>query len=153
MLMSILHVVANDAIETVITILLIGGGIITTIGLVGTIVPFIDKFQVLLVQIVGVVLLCAGIFFRAGHTVEEEWQAKVVEAQEQVRIAEDKSKQVNIQIKTEYVDRIKEVKVYVTQWKTKIVDNKTQIDSKCVVDPIAIDVMNDAALNTMGAKK
>jgi hypothetical protein len=148
MVLEILGWIGNGIIETVIALLLIVGSILTIAGLIGTIIPFIDKFMVLAVQVVGVVLLCAGIFFRAGHSVEEHWLEKVREVEAKVAAAVEESKKVTVVTETVYVDRIQTVREYVTKWKDRIVERKVEINAKCTVDPIAIDVINDAARGT-----
>jgi uncharacterized membrane protein len=69
----------------------------------------------------------------------------VREFEEKVKVAEEKSKQVNTEIKTVYVDRVKTVKEtqYIIQEKIKEVEKK--IDAECKVTPEAIDILNEAA--------
>jgi hypothetical protein len=104
----------------------------------------------LLIQVVSIVLLVAGVYFKGGYSVEMEWRAKVAELESKVAVAEQKSKEVNTQIQTVYVDRVKVVKEkqIVIQEKLKTVEVK--IDANCKVVPEAIDILNDAAA---GVKK
>jgi hypothetical protein len=96
------------------------------------------------------VLLVSGVYFKGGYSVEMEWRAKVAELESKVAVAEQKSKEVNTQIQTVYVDRVKVVKEkqIVIQEKLKTVEVK--IDANCKVVPEAIDILNDAAA---GVKK
>ena len=104
----------------------------------------------LLIQVISIVLLVAGVYFKGGYSVEMEWRAKVAELESKVAVAEQKSKEVNTQIQTVYVDRVKVVKEkqIVIQEKLKTVEVK--IDANCKVVPEAIDILNDAAA---GVKK
>ena len=104
----------------------------------------------LLIQVVSIVLLVAGVYFKGGYSVEMEWRAKVAELESKVAVAEQKSKEANTQIQTVYVDRVKVVKEkqIVIQEKLKTVEVK--IDANCKVVPEAIDILNDAAV---GVKK
>jgi len=104
----------------------------------------------LLIQVVSIVLLVSGVYFKGGYSVEMEWRAKVAELESKVAVAEQKSKEVNTQIQTVYVDRVKVVKEkqIVIQEKLKTVEVK--IDANCKVVPEAIDILNDAAA---GVKK
>ena len=104
----------------------------------------------LLIQVISILLLVAGVYFKGGYSVEMEWRAKVAELESKVAVAEQKSKEVNTQIQTVYVDRVKVVKEkqIVIQEKLKTVEVK--IDANCKVVPEAIDILNDAAA---GVKK
>jgi len=104
----------------------------------------------LLIQVVSIVLLVAGVYFKGGYSVEMDWRAKVAELESKVAISEQKSKEANTQIQTVYVDRVKVVKEkqIVIQEKLKTVEVK--IDANCKVVPEAIDILNDAAA---GVKK
>ena len=42
----------------------------------------------LLIQIVSIILLVAGVYFKGGYSVEQEWRSKVAAMQEQIKIAE-----------------------------------------------------------------
>ena len=104
----------------------------------------------LLIQVVSIVLLVAGVYFKGGYSVEMAWRAKVAELESKVAVAEQKSKEVNTQIQTVYVDRVKVVKEkqIVIQEKLKTVEVK--IDANCKVVPEAISILNEAAV---GVKK
>jgi hypothetical protein len=104
----------------------------------------------LLIQVISIVLLVSGVYFKGGYSVEMEWRKKVAELEAKVAVAEQKSKEANTQIQTVYVDRVKVVKEkqIVIQEKLKTVEVK--IDANCRVVPEAIDILNEAAV---GVKK
>jgi len=104
----------------------------------------------LLIQVVSIVLLVAGVYFKGGYSVEMDWRAKVAELESKVAISEQKSKEANTQIQTVYVDRVKVVKEkqIVVQEKIKTVEVK--IDSQCKITADTVDILNDAAA---GVKK
>jgi hypothetical protein len=99
----------------------------------------------LLIQIISIVLLVSGVYFKGGYSVEMAWREKVTELEAKVAVAEQQSKEANTQIQTVYVDRVKVVKEkqIVIQEKIKTVEAK--IDSICKVAPEAIDILNEAA--------
>ena len=99
----------------------------------------------LLIQVISIVLLVAGVYFKGGYSVEKDWRAKVAELESKVAIAEQKSKEANTQIQTVYVDRVKVVKEkqIVVQEKIKTVEVK--IDSQCKITADTLDILNDAA--------
>ena len=104
----------------------------------------------LLIQVVSIVLLVSGVYFKGGYSVEMAWRERVAELEAKVAVAEQKSKEANTQIQTVYVDRVKVVKEkqIVIQEKLKTVEVK--IDANCKVVPEAIDIVNEAAV---GVKK
>lgn len=104
----------------------------------------------LLIQVVSIVLLVSGVYFKGGYSVEMDWRAKVAELESKVAISEQKSKEANTQIQTVYVDRVKVVKEkqIVVQEKIKTVEVK--IDSQCKITADTVDILNDAAA---GVKK
>jgi hypothetical protein len=129
-------------------------------GIIGTVVAFFFGFFIryipwiipyrMLLQIVALVLLIAGVYFKGGVGVEMSWRARVAEMEAKVAISEQKSKEANTQIQTVYVDRVKVVKEkqIVIQEKLKTVEVK--IDANCKVVPEAISILNEAAV---GVKK
>ncbi len=104
----------------------------------------------LLIQVISIVLLVSGVYFKGGYSVEMDWRAKVAELESKVAISEQKSKEANAQIQTVYVDRVKVVKEkqIVVQEKIKTVEVK--IDSQCKITADTLDILNDAAA---GVKK
>lgn len=106
----------------------------------------------LLIQIVSIVLLVSGVYFKGGYSVEMAWRERVSELEAKVAVAEKKSQEANEQIKTVVVEKIRVVKdtQIVIQEKLKTVEVK--IDSQCRVVPEALDILNEAAANP-GVKK
>jgi hypothetical protein len=131
-------------------------------GIIGCVVSFFFGFFVrwmpwiipyrMLLQIVGLVLLIVGVYFKGGVGVELEWRERVRIAEEKVRIAEEKSKEVNTVIQKVYVDKIKTVKDTQIVVQEKIVEKEKIIDAECKVTKDVIDIHNQAAKNP-GDKK
>jgi hypothetical protein len=111
--------------------------------------PAIAPYR-MIIQIVSIVLLVAGVYFKGGYGVEMSWRNRVAEMEAKVKIAEEKSKQANQEIKTVYVDKIKVVKETQVVIQEKIKNVEVKIDSQCKVAPEAIVILNEAAV---GAKK
>lgn len=134
--------------------------IVLLAGIVGTIIsilfkvairwmPWIIPYRTLL-QVVSIVLLLAGVYFKGGLAIEQEWRARVKDLEAKVAISEEQAKAANNKIEKVYVDRVRVVKdtQVVIQEKLKTVEVK--IDSQCKVVPEAIEILNDAAA---GVKK
>jgi hypothetical protein len=107
-------------------------------------IPFINQYSIPL-KIISIVLVIFGIFFEGSLLTEKVWRAKVDELQQKVAIAEAKSNEVNTEIETVYVDRIKTVKEvrYVTQKNIKL--NSDQMNKICKIEPTVIDLLNTSA--------
>ena len=99
----------------------------------------------LLIQVISIVLLVAGVYFKGGYSVEMAWRERVAELEAKVAISEQKSKEVNEKIVTVYKDRVKVVKEtqIVVQEKIKTVEVK--IDSQCKITADTVDILNQAA--------
>ena len=85
-----------------------------------------------------------------GDGVTSIWQAQIKEANARLAAVEAKSKDANVVIQKEYVDRIQTVKQVEIQVQEKIVKDAAKIDAECKVAPEVIEDLNSAAL---GSKK
>ena len=121
-------------------------------GIVTTLLGFVFNFASLrqyrlIIQVVGILLLVAGVYFKGGYEVEQQWRDRVAAMKEKVAVAEEKSKVVNTVIKTKVVTKFK------TIYDTKIVTQEVikevaaKIDTECKVAPEAITILNSAAQN------
>ena len=129
---------------------------ILIVGIIGFVASFFFGFVVrwiptiapyhLLIQVISIVLLVGGVYFKGGYSVEMAWRERVAELEAKIAISEQKSKEVNEKIVTVYKDRVKVVKEtqVVVQEKIKIVEVK--IDSQCTITPDTIDILNQAAV-------
>ena len=115
-------------------------------------IPFLGQYPALS-EISGVVLLCTGLFLYGGYATEMAWRDKVKKVEEQVKIAEEKSKEVNTVIKTKIVKQkevIHDTKVVIQE---QIKEVEKRIDAECKLDPVVTKILNDAAKNPLGEKK
>lgn len=141
-----LSLIPNSFLLWFINILLI-------VGLAGTIAGFFIKFIPLVnqyrlpVQIISIILLVAGVYFKGGYSTEMAWRNKVKAAEERAAIAEEKAKETNVKIETKIVEKIKVVKEIEIVNRDRIVKEKEYIDKECKVPQVAIDIHNDAAKN------
>jgi hypothetical protein len=124
-------------------------------GIIGTIVAFFFGFFVrylpwiipyrMLLQIVALVLLIAGVYFKGGVGVEMTWRARVADMEAKVAKAEAESKDANEKIKTVYVDKVRVVKETQVVIQEKIKTVEVKIDSQCKITSDTVDILNDAA--------
>jgi hypothetical protein len=124
-------------------------------GIIGTVVAFFFGFFVrylpwitpyrMLLQIVALVLLITGVYFKGGVGVEMSWRARVAEMEAKVAKSEAESKTANENIKTVYVDKVRVVKETQVVIQEKIKTVEVKIDSQCKITSDTVDILNDAA--------
>lgn len=99
-----------DYILSLIYWAIIAAGITGVIaGWLGKWIPFYGRY-VKILKPIGIILLVLGVWLRGGYDVEMAWRAKVAEMEEKVKKAEEQSRQVNTEIKTEVVEKTKVIK-------------------------------------------
>ena len=97
------------------------------------------------VEILGVVMLVAGAYLFGSYGTEMIWRDKVKEMEDRVKVAEEKSQQVNTVIQTRVITRIKVIKqnVYQNREIIREVAGK-QLDANCTL-PVSTVVLHDSA--------
>jgi hypothetical protein len=113
-------------------------------------IPFIST-NVEIIRVISVVVMIFSVWMEGGISNEAKWAARVAELEIKVAKAEKEAAEANGKIETVYVDRVKVVKEvqYVVQ--SRIDKNAAKLDLTCKVDPLAIEILNQAAL--LGVKK
>jgi len=121
-------------------------------GIVCTVLGFLLRFKFLayyqfILQVVGVLALALGLYFKGGFEVEQQWRERVAAMEAKVAVAEAKSKEVNTVIQERVVTQVKKIKE--VQYKNREVIKQVEkiIDRECTVPPEAIDILNAAARN------
>jgi hypothetical protein len=107
-------------------------------------VPFIAG-SARVIRIIAVLLLLGAVYFKGSLENELVWRARVAELEEKVKIAEEKSKQTNTVIETKVVTKTKVVRDTQVVIQEKIKEVERVIDAKCEVDPVVIQLLNEAA--------
>ena len=139
-----MHLLPDSFLILIIHALLVTGLIGMVIGFIGGKLPFVGTYATI-IKIVSIILFCIGLYWKGGYSVEEEWQQRVAEMEEKVRIAEEKSKETNVIIETKYKDRVKKITETRNVIVEKIKINEKIIDAKCELDPVVISILNEAA--------
>ena len=146
--MFLLHFIPDALLQWVVNSVLIAGfaGIIVTTAFKFFIryFPWIIPYRTI-VQVISLVLLVAGVYFKGGIGVEMEWRAKVKELEEKVAKAEQQSKDANEKIQTVYVDKVRVVKEQQVVIQEKIKEVQVNIDSQCKITTETIDILNNSA--------
>jgi hypothetical protein len=110
-----------------------------------TMVPFLMPYKEP-VKIFFIVVCLGGTFMCGSDGVTSVWQEQIKEANARIAAAEAKSKEVNVVIQKEYIDRVKTVKDVQLVIQEKIVKDSIIIDAECKVAPEAIADINAAAM-------
>jgi hypothetical protein len=89
------------------TSVLILGILLVLISTILKAVPFV-RAHALAIQVIGIVACLLGVYFQGVISNETKWQLKVKQLEEQIKIAENKSKEANyiVEEKIVYRDRI-----------------------------------------------
>ena len=139
-----MHLLPDSFLIFIINALLVVGLIGMVIGFIGGKIPFVGTYATI-IKIVSIVLFCIGLYWKGGYSVEEDWRQRVAEMEAKIKIAEEKSKEVNTVIETKYKDRVKKITETRNVIVEKIKINEKIIDAKCELDPAVISILNEAA--------
>ena len=107
--MFILHLLPDTVILWVCNGLLLVGIALTVLAFFIKSIPFINQYRIP-AQILGIVLLVSGVYFRGGYAVEQEWRERVAQVQAKVAAAEQLSKEETIKIVEKVVEKTKIVR-------------------------------------------
>jgi hypothetical protein len=133
-----------DSIFVWITYLLFAAGVVLYVAskLVSWI-PLMGQYR-LPVELVGVVALVIAAYFYGGISYREQ----IAEMKQQIKVAEEKSQQVNTVIETKIIEKVKVVKenVYITREIVKEVAGK-QLDAQCSLPKSTISLHDSASRN------
>lgn len=136
-------------VNTVLVLGILGFTASFFFGYVAKYLPQLIPYR-MIIQVVSIVLLVAGVYFKGGQAAEIQWRERVRELEAKVAVAEQQSKEANeaLDVKTkEKVKVIRETQVVIQE---KIKNVQVKIDSQCKITAETLDVLNDAA---KGVKK
>lgn len=145
--MWLLHLLPTSFLLWVVNTVLYVGIATTIAGFFITFIPFVNRYR-LPTQIIGVIILTAGVYFKGGYSVETEWRSRVAEVEKKVAVAEEKAKKASSKIQIKIVEKIKIVKQNVEKTKIIIQKEKAEINRECKLNDVAIDVYNQSVTNT-----
>lgn len=98
-----------------------------------------------IVRIIGTLLMVAGVYFYGGYSTEMDWRGRVADLEKKVAVAEQKSKEANVQLDSEIKKKTKVIKEVQVVIQERIKQVEKQIDAECKLDPQVISILNDAA--------
>ena len=141
--MWILHLLPDSFLIWIINITCIVGLASTISGFFLGWIPFVNRYKTPL-QILGVVLLTVGVYWKGGYSTEMAWRARVTEAEKKVKVAEAKAKKANSQVQTKIVTKIVRIKEKAQVINRRIEQNKAVINRECKLSDEAIIIYNSS---------
>jgi hypothetical protein len=141
--MWILHFIPDSFLIWVVNITCIVGLVATVGGFFLGWVPFVNRYKTPL-QILGVVLLTVGVYWKGGYSTEMMWRGRVAEAEAKVKVAEAKAKKANSHIQTKIVTKIVKIHDKARVVKERIQQNKEVINRDCKLSDEAISIYNSS---------
>jgi hypothetical protein len=99
------------------------------------------------IRVAAIVVALFGIYFEGGYMTDKEWRARVQELEDKVKVAEEKSAEVNTVIEKQYVDRVKVIKETANaniQYVDRVV---AKYDNLCTVSNAAVLLHDSASRN------
>ena len=155
--MFLLSFVPDSFLATVVNFILIAGAVMTFLSffIINKILnkwPGMSPYYHLL-QLVSAVLLLGGVYFKGSYQTEAEWRAKVKEAEERVRIAEQQAAEATTKIETKVVEKTKIIKQRAETIYRDIEREVVKYNNTCVIPPKFIELHNQAAEHPFPAKE
>lgn len=142
--MWILSFIPDSFLIWVINTILIAGVAGTIAGFFLKFVPFINRYSTIF-QLVGVVLLVAGVYFKGSYSTEMHWRGKVDEMNAQIDRIKAESSKASKQVVYKYIERTKVVKEKNNAIRTQVTKYITkEADANCTIPGSAV-VLHDAA--------
>lgn len=145
--MWLLHWLPIGLIDFAVTLTLTVGVLCAVAGfLLLRFVPFVNTYKIYF-QLASVILLSLGLFWKGCLLTEADWRKQVEALNAKIKVAEEKSKEVNVVIKERIVTRVKVVKAVEYRNKEIIKYKEAEINQNCEVPKVAVDILNNAATN------
>ena len=137
--------------------LLVNGLII--VGLVGIsaswIARWIPYFNIYRgpIQVIGVICLVLGVYFKGGADVERSWRERVKDLEARVAQAEKQSAEANQKLSDQLSQNKRLTQEVKNANQAAIRANAEKINAECRVPDVAIELLNNSAQNKTSGKK
>ena len=139
----ILYFLPDSLILWITNLVLIAGVVLTLVAFFLKIIPFVNIYRLPL-QILGIVLLVIGVYFRGGYGVEMEWRERVRELEAKVAASEAQSAELNQKLGQEIEKKRAARRELDEAVRKNITENREAINSECKLNPAAVDAYNQA---------
>lgn len=160
--MWMLQLLPDGILEFVVNAVLISGVILTFLSFfvlnrILRLIPGLANYHTLL-QVVSVIILSAGLYFKGGYSTEMRWREEVAKVQAELEVAKNKAAQVVTQVEQKVVFRdkvIKEQGQNIIQFVDREVVKREEVVKfieNCPIPTEIINVHNQAAKLNEAAK-
>jgi len=99
------------------------------------------------IQLIGVVCLVLGVYFKGGADVERSWRERVKELEARVATAEKQSAEANKKLSDQLSQNKRLTQEVKNANQAAIRANASKIDAECRVPDVAIELLNSASQN------
>ena len=149
--MFILHLLPDSFLAFVVDAVLLGGILSTlltcfflkhVIRLIPTLAPHIK-----IAQVISVVVLLSGVYFKGGYSSEMAWRERVREMEARVAQAEEQSRQANDKLADGGKQKIKIIREKGIIIKQYVDREVSKYDNQCVIPSAVVKAHNAAAEN------
>ena len=117
----------------------------TILGLFCGWIPFVTRYKTPM-QILGVILLTVGVYWKGGYSTEMKWRERVAQVEKKVAVAEAKAKQANTQVQTKVVTKIVKIREKAEVAKENIRRNRQKINAECKLSDEAVAAYNSSII-------
>ena len=139
--MWLLHFLPDSFLIWVVNITCLAGLSMTILGFFFGWVPLVTRYKTPM-QILGVVLLTVGVYWKGGYSTEMEWRERVAEVEKKVAVAEAKAKQANTKVQEKIVTKIVKIREKAEVAKENIRRNRQKINAECKLSDEAVAAYN-----------
>ena len=136
-----IQLIPTSWLEFAALMILIVGAVMFFAGHIFKYTPFVKQYNFPL-RVIGFILLLAGAYFNGGLGVEMEYRARIEEMQKKVELAEEESRQANIQIERVIEQQTVVVKEDTEETLAEIERLKAEINANCELTPEMIILYN-----------
>lgn len=153
--MWLLHLLPDSLLEFIVNAVLILGIVLTLLSFfvlnrILRLIPGLASYHTL-IQIVSVVILAAGLYFKGGYVTEMMWREEVKRVQEELDKAKNKAADVVVKVEEKVVFRdrvVRERGETIIQYVDREIVKKEEVVKyieNCPVPAEIIDIHNQAA--------
>jgi hypothetical protein len=136
--------------DWLITVLVNGLIIVGLVGIsaswIARWVPYFNMYRGP-IQIIGVVCLVLGVYFKGGADVERSWRERVKELEARIAVAEKQSQEANKKLSDQLAQNKRLTQEVRNANQAAIRANAEKINAECRVPDIAIELHNSASKN------
>ena len=105
------------------------------------------------IQLIGIVCLVLGVYFKGGADVERSWRERVQELESKVALAEKQSADANKKLSNQLQQNKKLTQEVKNANQASIRANAEKINSECRVPDVAIELHNKSSQNKVSGAK